>query len=69
MSILINLGFPSIRYCSFPGFKTISFYTILDVKESLIDRIHLIPVSLLLYLLIILFLVFSAVKWLFYHIG
>ena len=49
MSILINLGFPAIRYCSFPGFKTIGFYTILDIKESLIDRIHLIPVSLVSY--------------------
>ena len=49
MSILINLGFPAIRCCSFPGFKTISFYTILDIKESLIDRIHLIPVSLVSY--------------------
>ena len=69
MSILINLGNPAIRYCSFPGFKTIGSYTILDIKESLIDRIHLIPVSFLLCLLIILFLVFSTVKWLFYHIG
>ena len=68
MSILINLGIPAIRYRSFPGFKTIGFYTILDVKKSLIDRIHLIPVSLLLSLLIILLLVFSTVKWLFYII-